>query len=411
LRHPAKESDVSKKPLLASVVLAAAVAVSAAGGATRADPGVDSDSILIGGTAPLSGEASSGAGVARGAEAYFKYVNGRGGVQGRKIEYKYLDDGYDPGRTVQGIRQLVQQDRVFAIFNTLGTSNNLAIRPFLNQAGVPQLFVASGASTFGKDAKRYPWTIGYIPTYSGEGAVYGRYIVKTRPKAKIAVLYQDDEYGRELVAGLKRGLGKRSGQIVRAIGYDPTASDVRSQIARLKASRANTLMIFAFGKFSIQSFIYVNLLGWRPQIFVNAVASASSLIALSPPKATNGAISIVFGKDPASKQWAKDPGMKLFRQIMARYAPDVSPNNGYYAAGMASAYTMVDALRRAGKNPTRKTVLFQATHMKERKNPFLLPGIVLSTGGSDRFPVSQVRLQRWGNGGWTIFGPLLTANP
>jgi branched-chain amino acid transport system substrate-binding protein len=277
---------------------------------------------------------------------------------------------------------------------------------------VPQLFVASGASTFGKDGKRYPWTIGYIPTYAGEGRVYGRHIAQSKPKAKIAVLYQDDEYGRELVAGLKKGLGKRSRQIVRSIGYDPTATDVRSQIARLKASRANVLMIFAFGKFSIQSFIYVNQLNWRPQIYINAVASASSLMALSPPRATRGAISIVFAKDPASRQWAKDKGVQTFRTIMRRFAPDVSPNNGYYAAGMASAYTMVDVLRRAGKDPTRAKVMFQATHMKERQNPFLLPGTILATSGDkDRYPLSQVRLQRWTNGQWALFGPMQSAVP
>jgi branched-chain amino acid transport system substrate-binding protein len=402
---------VTKKLYLACALGLAAISAAGAAAALKADPGVSSSSILIGGTAPLSGEASSGAGVARGADAYFKYVSDKGGVQGRKIEYRYLDDGYDPGRTVQAVRELIQQDRVFAVFNTLGTSNNLAIRPFLNQAGVPQLFAATGASTFGRDYKKYPWTIGYIPTYLAEGRIYGQYIVKNRPKSKIAILYQDDEYGKELVTGLKKGLGKKASLIVISIGYDPTATDVSSQIARLKASKANTLMIFAFGKFSIQSFFAVNKLGWKPQIFVNAVASASSLIVLSPPSTTKGTISIVFGKDPASKQWANDPGIKLFRTIMQKYAPGVSPNNGYYAAGMASAYTMVDALRRAGKDPTRKKVMFQATHMTERKNPFLIPGIVLKTTDTDRFPVSQVRLQRWGNGQWTIFGPLLDAQP
>jgi branched-chain amino acid transport system substrate-binding protein len=402
---------VPKSLLAPCAALVAAIAVAAAGAATSADPGVTSSSILIGGTSPLSGEASAGAGVARGAEAYFKYVNDRGGVQGRKIDYRYADDGYEPQRTIDAIRQLVQQDHVFAIFNTLGTSNNLAIRPFLNAASVPQLFVASGASTFGREGKKYPWTIGYIPTYLAEGRIYGQYVVKTKPKAKIAVLYQDDEYGKELVAGLKEGLGKRARQIVRSIGYDPTTTDVQSQVARLKASGANTFMLFAFGKFSIQGFIYLNKLGWHPQVFVNAVASASSLMALSPPAATKGAISIVYFKDPASKQWAKDPGIKLFRQIMAKYASGVSPNNGYYAAGMASAYTLFDALRRAGKSPTRKKVMFQATHMTERKNPFLLPGMVLKTSDRSRFPVAQVKLQRWGSGQWTIFGPLLNAKP
>jgi branched-chain amino acid transport system substrate-binding protein len=201
-----------RKPIVVGVLVAALAP--AALGATRSDPGVDANSILIGGTAPLSGEASAGAGVARGAEAYFKWVNAHGGVNGRKIEYRYLDDGYDPSRTVQATRQLVQQDKVFAIFNTLGTANNLAIRSFLNQSKVPQLFSASGATTLGRDFSQYPYTIGYIPSYAAEGKIYGQYVVKTRPKAKIAVLYQDDDYGNDLVAGLKKGLGGRARQIV-----------------------------------------------------------------------------------------------------------------------------------------------------------------------------------------------------
>jgi branched-chain amino acid transport system substrate-binding protein len=396
------------KVAVAAVVLLAAA--SAAGARPVATPGVTSSSILIGGTIPLTGEAAAAAGVARGAEAYFKYVNARGGVFGRKITYKYVDDGYEPQRTFLAVRQLVQQDGVFAIFNSLGTSNNAAIRGFLNQAGVPQLFVASGASTFGRDAKRYPWTIGYIPTYSAEGKVYARYLLKRKPGAKIAVLYQDDDYGKELLSGLQAGLGARKGLIVKKVGYDPTASDVRSEVAALKASKAKVFMIFAFGKFAIQAFIAANQLGWRPQIVVNDVAAATSLMQLSPPKATEGALSIVFGKDPDGPTWKRDKGMKLFRSVMKRYAAGQTPN-GYYAAGMAAAYTLVDTLKKASKNLTRKSVMTAATHLNEKSNPFVLPGIRIRTTPSYRFPISQVRLERWHKGHWVLFGPLLSAKP
>jgi branched-chain amino acid transport system substrate-binding protein len=348
--------------------------------------------------------------VARGADAYFKYVNARGGVFGRKITYKYVDDGYEPQRTFLAVRQLVQQDGVFAIFNSLGTSNNAAIRGFLNQAGVPQLFVASGASTFGRDYKKYPWTIGFIPTYSAEGKVYARYLLKNKRGAKIAVLYQDDDYGKELVSGLQAGLGAKKSLIVKKVGYDPTASDVRSEVASLKASKAKVFMIFAFGKFAIQAFITANQLGWHPQIVVNDVAAATSLMQLSPPKATEGALSIVFGKDPDSPMWKRDKGMKLFRSIMSRYAAGQTPN-GYYAAGMASAYTLVDTLKKAGKNLSRKSVMTAATHLNEKSNPFVLPGIRIHTTPSYRFPISQVRLERWHKGHWVLFGPLLSAKP
>jgi branched-chain amino acid transport system substrate-binding protein len=403
---------VRPRLIVICAAVAAAFAAAGAGAAPQAEPGLTGNTILIGGTAPLSGEASSGGAVARGAEAYFKYVNSRGGVQGRRIEYKYLDDGYDPGRTVQAVRQLVQQDRVFAIFNTLGTSNNLAVRPFLNAAKIPQLFVASGARTFGSDYRRYPWTIGYIPTYTAEGRIYAQHIIKTRPRARVAVLYQDDEYGRELLDGLRRGMGGRARQIVRTVGYEPTATDVRSQIARLKASGADTLVLIAFGKFSIQSFIYVRQLNWKPKaLYVNAVSSSSSLMRLSPPQATQGAISIGFYKDPAAPSLQNDPGIRLFRTILQRYAPGASTRDGYYLAGMASAYTFVDTLRRAGKSPTRQKLINQAIRLREARNPFLLNDIVLRTTPTSRYPISQVRLQRWNRGSWVLFGPLLSAKP
>ena len=397
----------------ALLLLVLALAPAALAG-SAADPGISDDSILLGGTAPLSGEASSAAAVSRGADAYFKYVNARGGVNGRKIEYKVLDDSYDPARTIQDARQLVQQDRVFALFNTLGTSNNLAIRDFLNQSGVPQLFVASGATTWGRDAKRYPWTIGYIPSYQTEGIVLARQVLRTRPKAKIAVLYQDDDYGKDLLAGFRRGLGAKTRQIAKAVGYDPTGADVNSQVAELRASKAETFMVFAFGKFAIQSMIQAAKLGWRPQVYVNAVASSSSLMTiadLTGAKAvTKGAISIVFFKDPSDPRWAKDPGIKLFQTIVRKYAGANDLKNGYYVAGMASAFTMVDALKKAGKNLTRTGVMAAARSLNEANNPFVLPGIVIRTGPTDAFPMQQVALQRWSGGHWNIFtGPLTIA--
>ncbi len=348
-----------------AILVAAALAALAAGAVsaqTRTDPGISSSEIVLGGTAPLSGEASAAASVARGAEAYFKYVNSKGGVYGRKLTYKYLDDGYDPGRAVQGTRQLVQQDRVFAIYNTLGTNNNLAIRGFLNQLKVPQLFVSTGASTFGRDYKKYPWTIGYIPTYRGEGEVYGRYVLKNVRNAKIGVLYQDDDYGNDLLAGLRKGLGSKASKlIVKTAGYDPTATDVRSQIAQLRGANANVFMIFAFGKFSLQAYGTAREQGWKPkQIFINDVASAASLMVLSPPQITEGSISIVFAKDPGLARWNNDKGMKLFRAVMKKYFPP-GVDDGYAAAGMASAFTMVDTLKKAGKNLSRSSVMRAAT--------------------------------------------------
>lgn len=398
-------------------VLVAGVLAGVAGAARTADPGVTSSSILIGGTSPLSGEAAAGGAVAQGADAYFKWINGHGKVNGRRITYKYLDDAYDPGKTVVAVRQLVEQDNVFAIFNTLGTNNNLAVRDYLNGKKVPHLFVASGYTGFGSDYRKYPYTVGYIPTYTAEGIVYGRYLASTKPSAKIAVLYQDDDYGKDLLGGMKRGLGKKAGNIVKAVGYDPTQPNVDSQVAELRATRANVFMIFCFGKFALQAFINANKLGWHPQIVVNDVAATTGIMQVATATATKattiGAISVVFAKDPADTAWAKDPGILLFQRAMKAAGLGSAANlkNGYYVAGMASAFTMVDALNKAGKNLTRQTLLKATANLNEANNPFLLPGIVVKTAPNDRFPVAQLKLQRWHNKRWNIFGKMLVAKP
>src|SRR3954470_21841866 len=388
--------------------------VTAAGARPLATPGVTSTEIKIGSSVPLSGEAAIAGNVARGIDAYFKYVNDKGGVLGRKLKYTYLDDGYDPGRAVNNTIRLIQQEQVFAVFSSLGTNNNLAVRKLLNDAKVPQLYVSSGATTFGRDYKKYPWTIGYIPPYSEEGEIYGRYVVKNIKKPKVAVLYQDDDYGRDLFNGLKRGLGKKAGAIVAKVAYDPTTTDVQPQVTQLKASKANVLMVFAFGKFSLQAFNAVSRLGWKPQIFVNDVSSASALMAIVPQKAANGAISIVFGKDPAAPAWRKDKGIRLSQSILRQYGTDIGPRDlqdGYYTAGMATAYTLVDALKKAGKNLTRDEIMSAATHLNEKGNPFVLPGIVVRTTPTSRFPLTQVKLQRWSAKAWHPFGKLLSVKP
>jgi branched-chain amino acid transport system substrate-binding protein len=392
---------------------------------SAADPGVTSTSVLIGGTVPLSGEASSGGLTAKGADAFFKFTNAHKGVFNRKINYDYKDDAYDPAKTIQATRELVQQDHVFAIFNPLGTAHNIATRPYLNSVGVPQLFVASGWGGWARDAKQYPLTLGLIPTYTGEAAIYARYIKSKVKGAKIGVLYQDDEYGRELLNGLKKSLGSKQSMIVTQKSYDPTSPDVSSQISALKASGANVVMIFAFGKFAIQAFVYIKKLGWKPkQVFVNAVAAATSVMQLASTSGqTEGAISVAFFKDPANPAFDKDKGMKLYKTIMQKYGnggkpgpsskckASVAPNwcSGYYLAGMVSASVMVDALKHAGKNLSRKSLMKAVLHLNIKNNPFVLPGITIKTSPSDHWPIEQAQLQRWRSGRWHPFGKLVTA--
>jgi branched-chain amino acid transport system substrate-binding protein len=352
--------------------------------------------------------------VAKGADAYFKYKNDHGRVNGRKVKYKYYDDAYDPAKTVEKTRQLVQQEHVFAIFNTLGTQTNIAIRSYLNQLKVPHLFVAAGATTFGRDYKKYPWTLGYQLNYVAEASIYGRYIATTKPKARIGVLYQNDDYGKDLLAGLKKGLGSKSRLIIARQSYDVTDTDVKSQISKLVAAKANVFMIFATPSFAIQSYSYVRKLGWHPQIFVNAGSSAANIMKLatlaSSTKTVEGSISAVFLKDPTDPKWSKDPGIKLYRQILKKYSAGSNPNDLYNVYGMAVAFTMVDTLKRAGKNLTRPGVMRAATHLTEHKNPFLLPGIVVRTTPGKRFPVAQAKLERYRSGIWASFGALIKTN-
>jgi branched-chain amino acid transport system substrate-binding protein len=395
--------------LLCLLALAGVIATGATA-ATSADPGITGTTILVGGTTPLSGTSSAYASVARGANAYFKFVNSRGGVDGRTITYKTVDDGYDPARTVQSTRQLVEQDKVFAIFNSLGTEHNMATRDYLNAARVPQLFVASGATTFGRDYKEYPWTIGFQPSYRAEGWIYGKYLARTRPGAKVGVLVQNDDYGTGLLGGLKQGIARSKVKVVAAQSFEVTDPDVQSQISKLKASGANVLALFATARHAIQGYVFANRLAWRPLIINNAGSSASNIMALASEGGTNRAVensvSIVFLKDPTDAKWRNDAAVELYRSIMSRFAKGANQKDVYHVYGMAVAYEFVKVLKAAGKNPTRASVIEQTRKLNDPSNPFLLPGLTVETSATERFPIEQALLQRWSKGSWKSFGGL-----
>ena len=400
------------------LALLVVLALVAAGGAQArpdggGEPGVTATTLTIGGTVPLSGVAAAYASVGRGADAYFKYVNASGGVLGRKIDYRFLDDAYSPANTIQQTRKLVQEDKVFAIYNTLGTEHNLAIRPFLNQLKVPQIFPATGATTFGTDRAEFPsTTAGFQPSYIAEGRIYGKAIGELKRSSKVAVLFQNDDYGKDALNGLKQGLrfAGRGGKVVAAQSYEIADADVASQVTKLRGSRADVFVIVATPKPAIQAFIAVNKLGWKPRIVVNAVASASNtmkIAQLSSNKRTEGALSIAFIKDPTDPRWRNDAGGRLYRQIFQRYGSgDI--NDVYNVYAMASAFTFVEALKKAGKNLTRAGLLRALNTLNVKNNPFLLPGITVTTGPSDPFPIEQARLQRWEKGRWVAYGPLLS---
>ena len=389
----------------------AAAAAAIALGAPAATPGVTPTQITLGGTIPITGPAAAYGSVGRGADAYFKYVNSKGGVFGRKIDYKYLDDEFDVAKTITLTRQLVEQDQVFAIFNSVGTEHALAIRSYLNDRKVPQLFIGSGVSKLATEHARYPWSMGYLPSFAGEGAVYGRYIAAHRPKARIGVLYENSDFGKDMLNGLRRGLGGK-GKIVGTQAYEVADTGVASQVAKLKSNGADTLMLFATPKFAIFGYVDAFRLGWHPQVYVTSVSISPDIMKISrvasSRKQVEGSVSIAFVKDPTARQWAKDRTVRLYKSIMQRFLPSAKSDDVFNYYGMAVAYTMVDTLRKAGRNLTRAGVLKAATHLNE-VNPFLLPGVRIQTSPSDYYPMDKVKLARYKSDHWQFFGNLVKA--
>ena len=386
--------------------------VASAGAHPAQDPGVTPATVLLGGTVPLTGEAAAFGSVGPGAKAYFDYVNASGGVNGRRISYTFYDDAYNPALTVQLTRKLVEQDRVFAVFNTVGTSNSLAIREYLNVQKVPQLFAADGSQAIGSGSARYPWTMGFLMSYRGEGVVYGRNVAQTRPRARIAVLYENSELGRDMLGGLTRAIAGEGPKIVAKESYEFTGSDVTGQIAKLKSSRADTLMIFATPKFFIQAAVSAHKLAWKPRLYIASVSIEPGIMAIArvnAPELTKGALSIAFVKNPNDPVWKKDKTVALYRTIMRRYAPSGRVTDVYNWYGMTVAWTMVETIRKAGQNLTRAALLRAAQNLNLPRNPFLLPGIRLQTSRTDYRPLEHVYLYRYDNKEWVKASGLLHA--
>jgi branched-chain amino acid transport system substrate-binding protein len=377
-------------------------------GSTGATPGVTPKLVTIGGTYPLTGPAALYAPIPAAMKAYFAYVNarrgpdGRRGVYGRQIRFVYLDDGYNPANTVQLTRQLVEQTKVFAILGTLGTEPNLAIRPYLNAQKVPQMLVATGATTWGRDWKQYPWTTGWQPNYELEGSIYGQTIAHNAGKQKIAVLYQNDDYGNDYLRGLRKGLGAKTSNIVDAEAYDVTATDVKSQIAKLRGTGATVFCIFATPKFTIQSYAIAHALGWNPPvIYTNSVSATTYFLGLAQ-KSGGGSLventfTVQFAKDPSSPRWASDGPMKLYRQILSRYDPQANPDDYNNLYGVAVAEAFVELLQKAGPNPTRESLVDSYRHWNQ-PNPFLLPGNRQSTDDANQYPIRGEVIVKYGNG-------------
>ena len=373
------------------------LSVPAAGTGAATTPGVTQKLVTVGGTYPLTGPASLYGTIPVAMKAYFSYVNarkgadGKRGVFGRQVNFVYLDDGYNPANTVQLTRQLVEQTKVFAILGSLGTEPNLAVRPYLNASKVPQMLVATGATTWGRDWKQYPWTTGWQPNYELEGKIYGQAIAHNAGNQKIAVLYQNDDYGNDYRRGLEAGLGAKAGNIAAAQAYDVTATDVKSQVAKLRATGATVFCIFATPKFTIQAYVIAHALGWNPPVIYTNSVSATSTFLLTAQKAGAGNLvdntfSVEYRKDPSSPRWANDSAVRLYKQVLARYAPQLKPDDALNYYGVAVAEAFVELLQKAGPNPTRQS-LVAAYRSWDQVNPFLIPGNTQHTDAKNQFPI------------------------
>ena len=397
-----------KKKLLAGLGFIACIAASTAVAEKKYDPGATDTEIKIGHTNPYSGPASAYCAIGRAEAAYFRMINDQGGINGRKINFISVDDAYSPPRTVEQIRKLVEEDQVLLIFQSLGTPTNTAIHKYMNAKKVPHLFVATGATKWG-DPEHFPWTMGWQPNYQSEAHLYATYILQNRPAAKIAVIYQNDDYGKDYVKGLKDGLGDKAGKmIVAEVSYETSDPTVDSQIVTLKSSGADTLLIFATPKFAAQAIRKTYDIGWRPLQFVNLVSS--SIAAVLQPAGLEKSIGLITGyyyKDGVDPQWKNDPGMKTFLEWMKKYNPEADPADNLNGYGYTVAQTLVQVLNQCGDDLTRANIMRQAANLKDLALPLLLPGIKINTSPTDFYPVDQIQLARFDGKRWILFGEVL----
>src|SRR6266576_1222904 len=346
---------------IAALLFAVAACGGSAAPAAQTDVGITSNSILLGNTIALSGAAAAYGTIANASNAYFTYINNtQGGVNGRKITYKILDDVYNPANTVPLTKQLVEQDQVFAMFGGLGTQAQTSVRDYLNNKKVPQLFVATGATTFMSDFSSHSYTIGWQPPYQGEARIYAKDVLANHPNAKIGVLYQNDDYGKDYLKGLTDGLGAKASMIIDKESYDVTAAipTLAAQLTTLKTKGADPLFIFATPSFTIGALAIVTGIKWAPLTYLNSVSNPAAYmkIAASKGAAIDGVISVAYIKDPTDPQWANDDGMKLYKTVIAGCST-CKPDDGFNIYGVAVAWTMVDVLTKAGSNMTRKNVM------------------------------------------------------
>ncbi|HEY7991260.1 MAG TPA: ABC transporter substrate-binding protein [Stellaceae bacterium] len=393
-----------------AAALAAGIAIAAPALAENA-PGVTDTEILIGQTSPYSGPASLYSANSKVEIAYFQMINDKGGINGRKIKIISLDDGYNPAKTVELTRKLVEQDKVAFIFSTIGTPTNVAIRKYLNQNKVPNVFVASGGDFWG-DYQHYPWSIGLLPSYRVEANIYAKYILAHQPGAKVGLLYQNDDFGKDYLNGLRDGFGAEfDKRVIRQETYQVTDPTVDSQIVSLKGSGADVLVSGTTFKFGAQAIRKVAELGWHPTHFISYVSSSvgGTLKPAGLDKSV-GLITAQYTKDPGDPRWKDDPGINEWRAFMTKYLPGVSQTDNNYINGYQYAETLAQVLRQCGNDLSRENIMKQAANLHDLKEGVLLPGIAINSSPTNYHPVRQMQLARFDGASWVLFGDIIAAN-
>lgn len=374
------------------------------------DSGASDTEIKIGNIMPYSGPASAYAAIGKAEEAYFNKVNAEGGVNGRKIKFISYDDAYSPPKTVEQARKLVESDNVLLIFGSLGTSTNGAIRKYMNEKKVPQLFVASGASKW-NDPKRYPWTMGWQPSYASEAKIYAKYIMKEKPDAKIGVLYQNDDFGKDYLNGLKDGLGAKASMIVMEESYDTSEPAIDEHVVKLKAAGADVFISIATPKFAAQAIKKVAEINWHPMhIISNVSTSVGGVIEPAGFEISQGILSASYIKDGSDPQWNADEGMKKFYNFIAQYNPKANKLDAGVVFGYAAAQTMTKVLQMCGDNLTRDNIMKQAASLKDFEPDTLLPGIKINTAPDNFAPIEQLQMMRFEGKTWELFGDIISSD-
>src|ERR1700720_1246447 len=375
------------------------------------DTGATDTEIKIGNIMPYSGPASAYGVIGKTEQAYFNKINAAGGINGRKINFISYDDGYSPPKTVEQARKLVESDEVLFVFNSLGTPPNSAIHKYMNSKKVPQLFVATGATKW-NDPKDFPWTMGWQPNYQSESRIYAKYLLKEKPDAKIAVLFQNDDYGKDYVKGLKDGLGaKAASMIVAEESFETTEPTIDNHIVKLKSTGADVSVDIATPKFAAQAIKKTAEIEWTPlHILNNVSASVGSVIKPAGYENSQGIISAAYVKDASDPQWDNDPGMKQFYDFLAKNYPEGNKLDGSVEVGFAVAQTMVQVLKQCGDNLTRENIMKQAANLKNFRTEVLLPGISINTSATNFAPISQLQLMQFKGDKWELFGDVISGD-